>query len=146
MQEFLNSSTSMSKFKKIYLERTSGYIGNGGVYKLFITSKGNVHLTQEFHFGLEKKMRKWKIDQDAIDKLDKLIERYGFFNLKEKEATYSGCDFPFCVTKIDHEEGIRRKIEHYLGDDSWPKELTSIENGIEKIAGVKEYYDANSDV
>lgn len=135
----------MVSFKKVYLERTEGYFGRGQVYKLFITSKGNVHLTQEFHFGFEKKMRKWKISKEALNKLDEIIHKYGYFNLKEKEITEDATDMPFCMTKIELEDGTQRKIEHYLGDNAWPKRLATIENGIDRIVGVKDYYEASSD-
>ncbi|MCA0931755.1 hypothetical protein LCM02_04775 [Lutimonas saemankumensis] len=129
----------MTQFKKIYLERTSGYFGNGGIYKLFITSKGNVHLTQEFHFGYEKKMRKWKIHKEALNKLDEIIHKYGYFNLKEKEPTEGATDMAFCTSEIELEDGTKRKVEHYLGDNAWPKRLTTIENWIDRITGVDQY-------
>lgn len=126
-------------FNKIYLERTICYLDNCPVYKLFVTSKGNVHLTQVIEFGFKKRMRKWKIDQYKVDRLNEIIIKYGYFKIKEKETTEGATDMPFCITEIELNNGEKRKMEHYLGDNAYPKRLTTIENWIDKITNVNHY-------
>lgn len=127
-------------FKKIYLERTMCY-GDCPIYKLFITSKGNVHLTQEHYWGGILKMRKWKLGQEELKKLNGIIYKYGYFGIKKGPFSEGATDMPFCITKIELKDGRKREIEHYLGDNVYPKRLTTIENGIDKIVGIKDYYE-----
>ena len=125
-------------FKKIYIERTICY-GDCPVYKLFITSNGNVHLSQEIEFGIERYVRKWKIDIESINKLNDIIYKYGYFSIKKKHPTEVATDMAYCITKIELENGNKRKIEHYLGDNAYPKRLVTIENWIDKITEVNSY-------
>ena len=128
----------MTQFKKIYLERTMCY-GDCPVYKLFITSKGNVQLNKDHYLSDEVEIFKWKIDLNAISELNEVLRKYGYFKLKKKEPTYWQTDGPFCITQVEFEDGSKRKIEHYLGDDAYPKRLITIENWIDKIVGVMDY-------
>ncbi len=48
-------------------------------------------------------------------------------------------DHPFCILEVETKEGLKRKIEHYLGDDEYPRRLTTIENWIDKLSGVEQY-------
>ena len=132
----------MPKFKKIYLERTMCY-GDCPVYNLYINSEGEVKMISGDYFGRMDETQHWTIDTKQIKKLNEVLQKYGYFKIKKKEATYWQTDGPYCITKIEFEDGASREIEHYLGEDSWPKRLTTIENGIDRIVGVKDYYEAN---
>lgn len=41
---------------------------------------------------------------------------------------------PFCNAKIELENGSKREIKYYLGDDVYPQRLTTIDNWIYKNA------------
>ena len=129
----------MNKFKKIYLERT-GCLGVCPVYKLYIDAEGNVQLHRGFYYPIAEEIFGWQIDKKALAKLNTLLHKYKYLELEQKEESTSATDFPYCVTSIEFEDGTRRFIDHYLGGDSWPKQLTTIEKGIDRIVGVKDYY------
>ena len=128
-----------SPFKSIYLERTMCE-GDCPVYKVKINAKGLVKLTEKIMFDHTPDDQEWTIDQKAIDKLNEIIHKYGYFTLKKNlENNYYLTDLPYCITKIELQDGTKRKIEHYLGDHVYPKKLITIENWIDKLIEVNTY-------
>lgn len=115
--------------------------GNCPVYLLKIKANGQVILKQDRNYDKWTREVSWQIDQGKINKINQILHKYGYFTLKktEKEFITSATDHPSCITKIELQNGTKRKIDHYLGDHIYPKRLTTIENWIDKAAGVKDF-------
>ena len=128
-----------SPFKSIYLERTMCY-GDCPVYVVKINAKGLVKLNEKQWFDVDLDSQEYTINQESIYKLNEIIHKYGYFTLKKNfENNYCLTDLPYCITKIELQDGTKRKIEHYLGDRVYPKKLTTIENWIDKLIEVNTY-------
>jgi hypothetical protein len=78
-----------------------------------VTFNGTMHLEK---LGLYS----WSIDAGAIESLNNDIEKYGYFSLQEP-TTYMTC-YPSCITSILLQDGTYREIQHYYGEDLYPKE------------------------
>ncbi|MFD1315218.1 DUF6438 domain-containing protein [Namhaeicola litoreus] len=130
----------ISPFKTISLERTMCY-GDCPVYTVKINANGRVKLKQEGNiFEGWKHVVSWQIDRGKINKINEVIHKYGYFTLKENEGeVLYATDHPYCITKIELQDGTKRKIEHYLGDNMYPKRLTTIENWIDKLIETEIY-------
>ena len=128
-----------SPFKTIYLERTL-CDGDCPVYKVKINADGTVKLTREHHLNGSVNSQKWTIDTEKIEELNRIIHKYGYFSLKKNtENLFFATDHPYCITKIELRDGTKRKIEHYLGDNVYPKRLTTIENWIDRLIETEIY-------
>ena len=129
---------SKSAFKTISLERTM-CDGECPVYVLKIKANGQVTLKQDRNYEKWTREVSWQIDRGKINKINEILHKYGYFTLKEGKPTFMATDHAFCITKIELQNGTKRKIEHYLGEDAYPKRLITIENWIDKSAGVNDF-------
>ncbi|MFA6468211.1 MAG: DUF6438 domain-containing protein [Bacteroidota bacterium] len=126
-----------SKFKKITLERTSGFVSFQS-YSIEIYADGIVNLSV-IKFQDKIGSYSWKIESEAVKTLNESIFKYGFFTMKGKEPTITATDMSFCNISILLENGRFREIEHYLGENKYPIRLATLENKIEKIIHVGQY-------
>lgn len=127
----------LARFKTIKLERT-GCNGTCPIYKVDISSSGFV-----FYFGerfVEKEgFYDWNLDSEAIELLNESIKKTGFFTLKKRKPTERMTCMPSCIISIRLEDKTYRKINHYLGENSYPPRLRTLENKIDKIIQIENY-------
>lgn len=125
------------KFKSITHERTGCY-GDCPIYKVEITGDGNVFYMGE-RFVEEEGIHTWEIDSEAIELLNDSIKKYGFFNIKKKKPAAFITDMPHCILTIKLKDNRSKKTNDYLGDDSYPARLRTLERKIDKIIGIQKY-------
>lgn len=133
----MNRKAIYSKFTSITLERT-GCLGGCPIYKVEIKSNGNVVYVGERFVDLEG-VHTWDIESEAVELLNDTIKKYGFFNIKKKKPIQIITCMPHCILTIKREDKSKRKINDYLGDDSYPARLRTLERKIDKIIGVQKY-------
>lgn len=124
-------------FKRIFLKRTPSY-GPCSIYELEIYSDGRVNYFGEHRVKVEG-YNSWQIDAKTVKKLNDLIDKYDYFNIKEQMVTMMSSDSPGCITEITMEDGRTRKIKNDYGCNQWPPRLKAFENRIEQIVNSAEY-------
>lgn len=112
--------------------------GNCPSYNILIHANGTVKYWGH-HYVKQKGYHTWKIDPAAIEKLNLLISKNGYFSMKKKEPEFQMTDMPSCITKIVLVNGRSRKINHDYGEDYYPETLEKMENDIDELADVKMY-------
>ena len=125
------------KFKSITLERT-GCFGNCPIYKVDIPYHGYVFYMGE-RFVEQEGIHTWEIDSEAIELLNDSIRKYGFFSIKKKKPEAFRTDMPHCIVTIKLEDNRRKKINDYLGDDSYPARLRTFERKIDQVIRIQKY-------
>ena len=124
-------------FKKIKLERTTCN-GVCPVYRLEIYADGKVKYEGDYY--VEKQGRfSWKLDPANIKKLQNAITKANYFELLEKEPENMATCMAGCNTTITMDDGRKRTIKNYHGDDKYPRSLKSFENAIDRYSGVLSY-------
>ena len=119
--------------------------GDCPVYKVKINANGSVKLAQKEPFDYPINHQKWTITTKKIEELNKIIHKYGYFTLKKNiDNLHFATDHAYCITKIELQDGTKRNIEHYLGDNVYPKRLTTIENGIDRLIETEIYLSKES--
>ncbi len=121
----------MILFEYIKLERT-GCFGDCSIYKVKVDNKGSV-----VYFGINfvRKEGKyaWKVPQEVIDRLDKMIRDFNYRNfIFEPTGSHATCH-PFCITTIKFTDGVIKTIDHDLGFFEYRKNLERFENKIDKL-------------
>lgn len=124
-------------FKKISLERTACY-GHCPIYKLDIFADGKVNYFGELFVRIEG-FKSWQLSAESIEKLNEVIYKYDYFNIKEQMVTMMSSDSPSCITEIKMANGRERKIKNDYGCNQWPLKLKAFENRIDKIVN-SDYY------
>ena len=133
----MSGSKSSSRFKKVCLERT-GCFGSCPIYTVEIHSDGSVR-----YFGrmfVEKTgPHEWIIDEVAVDAINAVIRKYGYFSIEAGEDLMITTDMPSCITSVLLEDGSSKEIDNYHGSSAYPKILQRFENRIDEITGTRKY-------
>lgn len=123
--------------------------GSCSEYKLTVSADGSV-LFEGYYQVKKEGTIKSKISLKKVRQLIKAFAKADYFNLKDEYASKEdGCpdvwtDQPFVTTSIIT-DGKSKSIKHYYGckgnDKSpiYPKELTELENKIDKIVGIRQW-------
>jgi hypothetical protein len=103
-------------FKKIKFARTPCY-GTCPVFDVEVDQDGIVEWNGHMHvycLGEEN----FTITKNKIEKLNTLIEEFGFrsFKYPEPESLTFATDHPSCFIQVEYEDGFVKEVEHYLGD------------------------------
>lgn len=125
------------KFKTIQLERTMCF-GECPVYKVEILSDGTVYYNGEM-FVEKIGKHSWQIDEANIEKLNKAIKYYRYFDIRKVKPTFVATDSPSCILSITMNDGTSKKTNNYHGDNSYPEELDTLEDKIDMLIGIKDY-------
>lgn len=130
-------------FKKIFLARTACY-GHCPVYELEIYPSGQVNYFGKIFVRVEG-FKSWEINNQAVKKLNDLIEKYDYFNIQENSSldVWMSTDSPSCITEIIMEDGRKRRIKNDYGCNYWPLKLKAFENRIDKIVNSAQYFEEN---
>lgn len=124
------------KFKKVTLERTV-CDGECPVFKVTILGDGQVDYDGK-RFVKELGKRTWRIDQRKIDTIATAFESAHYDEFEDEYPEGITCQAN-CNTSIEYEDSSKKSVEHYLGDDDAPKELSRLEGRIEALIGVRDY-------
>ena len=128
---------NIPQFKKIKLERTPCN-GVCPVYRLEIYADGRVTYNGDYY--VEKQGRfSWKLEPANIKKLQNAITKANYFDIQEKETENMATCMDGCNTTITMDDGRKRTIENYYGDDKYPRSLKSLEKAIDRYSGVLTY-------
>lgn len=114
------------KFKPIQLKRTMCF-GDCPVYKVEILSDGTVNYNGEM-FVEKTGKHTWQIDADTIEKLNKAIKYYRFFDIRKVKPTFEATDNPYCILSVILQDGTSKRTKNYHGDNSYPEELNRLED------------------
>lgn len=125
------------KFKTIQIERTMCF-GECPVYKVEILSDGTVNYNGE-SFVEKKGKHSWQIDAATIEKLNKAIKYYRYFDIRKVKPTFEATDNPYCILSVTLQDSTSKKTNNYHGDNSYPEELFKLEDKIDKLIGIKDY-------
>lgn len=129
------SSDGPFRFKVITLERTPCY-GTCPVYRVRVDANGLVkYVGVEYVKTIGR--HSWKISENAVRKLDQLIEKFDYFGLQAREPKTQWTDCPWCVTSVRMADGRFRKIENYYGARIWPASLRRFEASVEVAIGIR---------
>jgi len=133
----MQEKQNIPHFKKIELERTPCN-GVCPVYRLEILADGTVNYEGDYYVEKQGSFS-WKLDPANIKKLQNAITKANYFDIQEKDSMYSMTCMAGCNTTITMDDGRKRTIENYHGDDKFPRSLKSLENAIDRISGVLSY-------
>ncbi len=125
------------KFKTIKLERTMCF-GECPVYKVEIISDGTVHYNGDM-FVEKTGKHSWKIDAATIEKLNKALKYYKYFEIRKVKSINSVTDQPYCILSVTLQDGTSKKTNNDHGENSYPEELFKLEDKIDKLIGIKDY-------
>ena len=123
--------------KQISIERTMCY-GECPVYKATLYASGRVVYDGKYFVAKEGR-NEWKITNEKVEELFKYLIKRGIFKLNDNYTSHELTCQASCITKIKLKDGTKKTIEHYFGDSSAPKLLTTIENKIDHLLGTPEY-------
>ena len=151
------AQTTVPRDTHITLQRFSDAFGNGGFYRVIISSDGTVMIKR-----FKNPLKNWDPNAPApqpiqtkipIEKVAELVaefERIKYFSLKDRYAKIEdGCpsvwtDQGGAETSITM-NGKTKIVAHYNGcgqtafGQAYPLELTALENKIDEIVGTKEW-------
>jgi hypothetical protein len=127
----------MNPFKSIKIKRTPCY-GSCPVYEAEVLADGSVKYIGEM-FVKKMGVHKWKLELDKVELLNKLICKYDYFNIEEKESNILTSCSPSCITTIKLQDGRKRRIENEYGNNKYPDKLKTFENRIDQIIGSSDY-------
>ena len=130
-----NNAKSESKDVVITLKRGACY-GPCPIYSLAIYGDGKVVYKGERFVGITGK-RVSKISQEKVKKLIKAFYKINYFSLKD-EYSLGPTDCSSAETSITI-DGKTKTVYHYYGDETAPKELTRLEDKIDKIVGTERW-------
>lgn len=121
----------MTIFEYIKLERTMCY-GPCPIYKAKVDNIGNVE-----YYGIDfvRKEGKytWKVPQEVLDELDKLIKNFNYRNFVFEPSGSWATDHPSCIITVKFIDGFVKTIDHDLGYFEYNKNLERFENKIDKL-------------
>ena len=117
---------------KIMLERTECF-STCPVYKLTIYGDGRV-VYEGIRFVQVEGIIKATISEDKIKQLVLEFKRLDYFSLDSSYEEFNATDMPSAITSYTV-NGKTKTVRHYHGDFSAPKQLTQLENRIDKIVG-----------
>ncbi|MBT4340004.1 MAG: hypothetical protein HOD63_15545 [Bacteroidetes bacterium] len=120
----------MNPFKSIKIKRTPCY-GSCPVYEAEVLADGSVKYIGEM-FVKKTGIHKWKLELDKVELLNKLICKYDYFNIEEKECSNLTSCSPSCITTIKLQDGTKRRIENDHGNNKYPDKLKTFENRIDR--------------
>ncbi|MDR7316055.1 DUF6438 domain-containing protein [Brevibacillus nitrificans] len=124
-------------FETIMLERTMCY-GNCPIYRVEIYHNGIVRW-EGIEFVSKVGSYSWKISQEKIKKLHKLLLDFDFRTYDYQPTGLIKTDHPSCITTVRYCDGFKKEINHYLGDELLDESITVLETEIEKLAGTRKY-------
>jgi hypothetical protein len=114
----------------ITLERTI-CCGRSPVYKLTIFGDGSVAYN-----GLEFVATTGRhaaiVSEDKIRQLIAAFKKARFFSLNNSYVEFMGIEDPFAITSLTI-NGKKKRVRHYCGDYSAPRQLKILEDEIDKI-------------
>jgi hypothetical protein len=114
----------------ITLERTI-CCGRCPVYKLTIFGDGSV-VYNGLEFVAIAGRHAANISKDKIRQLIAAFKKAGFFSLNNSYVEFMGIEDPFAITSLTI-NGKKKRVRHYLGDRSAPRQLKILEDEIDKI-------------
>ena len=114
----------------ITLERTI-CCGRCPVYKLTIFGNGSV-MYNGLEFVAIAGRHAANISKDKIQQLIAAFKKAGFFSLNNSYVEFMGIEDPFVITSLTI-NGKKKRVRHYLGDRSAPRQLKILEDEIDKI-------------
>ena len=118
------------------IERTACF-GWCPIYKLTVYRDGAVEYEGEDYVKVKGKAN-GRLAPEELTALDDLFQKAGYLAMHDKYTDYSVTDMPSVNTSYSA-GGQIKKIEHYLGDDHAPKELGTVEEGIDRIVHVEQW-------
>lgn len=125
------------------LERTSCY-GWCPVYKVTVFSDGIVEYQGE-HYVKTKGRAVGHLDPKELAALHDLFQRNGYRSLKGSYEEYYVSDNPSAYTLYSLADGTMKPVRHYFGDQSAPKALLDIEQGIDQIVHIEQWIGTESE-
>ena len=75
------------------------------------------------------------VNEEKINQLMSEFQKIDFFALSDNYTAGSSTDFPTVITSITI-DGKKKTVNHYHGDTSAPKQLTTLENRIDEILNI----------
>lgn len=114
----------------ITLERTI-CCGRCPVYKLTIFGDGLV-MYNGLEFVAIAGRHTANISKDKIRQLIAAFKKTRFFSLNNSYVEFMGIEDPFAITSLTI-NGKKKRVRHYLGDRSAPRQLKILEDEIDKI-------------
>ena len=114
----------------ITLERTI-CCGRCPVYKLTIFGDGLV-MYNGLEFVAIAGRHAANISKDKIRQLIAAFKKTRFFSLNNSYVEFMGIEDPFAITSLTI-NGKKKRVRHYLGDRSAPRQLKILEDEIDKI-------------
>jgi hypothetical protein len=140
-----NKNSKKSQPTVITLERTPCF-GSCPIYKLTITGdvKGDAKVIYEgINFVKIRGQRSTKISAKQFRQLVTEFQQVNYLSLKDN---YQGgpTDFPSAITSITVGKQ-QKKVNHYQGSPEAPKNLTELENKIDKIVNTRQWIEGKKE-
>ena len=119
-------------FAEVTLERTACY-GSCPIYKIVVKGDGTVTYDGERFVKLTGH-HAGTLPPERLAELAAAFDKAGYFRFEDAYTAYNVTDHPSAVTS--YKDAARSKrIDHYHGDRSAPRELTALEDEIDRVVG-----------
>ena len=116
------------------IKRTACY-GRCPIYELSVFRDGKVEYTGE-RFVKTTGAATWQITAADVAAIDALFASAHYLDMKDAYRSYNMTDMPSTITS--YQLGNRKKrIQHYLGDDSAPAALGKVEAGLDTLVHIE---------
>jgi len=125
-----------SSFTMITLERTPCF-GRCPVYKVSIYGDGTVRYDGKEYVKVKGGQTRI-ISPEQVRQLRAEFEQASYFSFKENYDTITFTDAPLAITSATI-DGRTKRVRHYLGDGTAPRELTVLEERIDEVSGAREW-------
>ena len=76
---------------------------------------------------------------DRLAALDELFRSHHYLDLRNSYDEYRMTDMPSVFTSYTPQGQTAKRVKHYLGDDSAPRDLTEVEDGIDRIIDIEQW-------
>ncbi len=107
------------------------------IYKLTVFRDGTVEYTGE-RFVKTTGAATWTITQTEVAAIETLFADAHYGELRDKYLSYDVTDGPSTITSHTR-DGRTKRIEHYSGDQTSPKELVRVEEGLDKLVHIEKH-------
>ncbi|MBP1730263.1 MAG: hypothetical protein H6Q55_692 [Deltaproteobacteria bacterium] len=120
----------------ISLERTPCF-GRCPVYKVSVYGDGTVRYDGKEYVKVKGSQTR-VISPQQVQRLLAELQQASYFSFKDDYDTITFTDAPLAITAVTV-DGRSKRVRHYLGDATAPKELTILEERIDEVSGSQEW-------
>lgn len=138
-----NATTNTTTGTPVVVLKRTECRGFCPVYTIKIYADGTVQYNGELNVEVTGKQTS-KISEEAVNNLVANFESIDYFTLKDSYSAQNVTDLPSVITSLTV-DGETKTVKHYLGDDTAPEDLTTVENEVDEVVNSDQWVEKMND-